>query len=90
MSSLARPQRQTTAPLVQEGKVGAVRMYDFAVPIYVLNERRAVARLGISLEREWAGIRRMGGLILGLGVRRARNGPRARHLAGAQRDPADA
>ena len=43
-------------------------MYDFAVPIYVLNERRAVARLGISLEREWAGIRRMGSLVLGLGV----------------------
>jgi signal transduction histidine kinase/CheY-like chemotaxis protein len=33
-----------------------------------LNERRAVARLGISLEREWAGIRRTGNLILGLGV----------------------
>ena len=65
---LSKTATQTTAPLVQEGKVGAVRMYDFAVPIYVLNERRAVARLGISLEREWAGIRRMGGLILGLGV----------------------
>jgi signal transduction histidine kinase/CheY-like chemotaxis protein len=65
---LSKSATQTTAPLVQEAKVGAIRMYDFAVPIYVLNERRAVARLGISLEREWAGIRRMGGLILGLGV----------------------
>ena len=58
----------TTEPLVQEAKAGAIRMYDFAVPIYVLNERRAVARLAISLEREWAGIRRTGNLILGLGV----------------------
>jgi signal transduction histidine kinase/CheY-like chemotaxis protein len=65
---LSKSATQTTAPLVQEAKVGPIRMYDFAVPIYVLNERRAVARLGISLEREWAGIRRMGGLILGLGV----------------------
>ncbi len=58
----------TTGPLVQEAEIGAVRMYDFAVPIYVLNERRAVARVGISLEREWAGIRRTRNLILGLGV----------------------
>jgi signal transduction histidine kinase/CheY-like chemotaxis protein len=65
---LSKSAAQATAPLVREGKVGATRMYDFAVPIYVLNERRAVARLGISLEREWAGIRRMASLILGLGV----------------------
>ena len=66
--ALSRKATQTTEPLVQESEVGAIRMYDFAVPIYVLNERRAVARLGISLEREWAGIRRTGSLILGLGV----------------------
>ena len=42
--------------------------YDFAVPIYVLNERRAVARIGISFEREWAAIHRTRNLVLSLGV----------------------
>jgi signal transduction histidine kinase/CheY-like chemotaxis protein len=58
----------STDPLVQEAKTGAIPMYDIAVPIYVLNQRRAVARVGLSLEREWAGIRRTRNLILGLGV----------------------
>jgi len=64
----SRRAMETTQPLVQEAQAGTVRMYDFAVPIYVLNERRAVARVGISLEREWAGIRRTRNLVLGLGV----------------------
>ncbi len=55
-------------PLVQEVWNTGLTAYDFAVPIYVLNERRAVARVGISLERELAGIRRTRNLVLGLGV----------------------
>ncbi|MGH8705228.1 MAG: ATP-binding protein [Burkholderiales bacterium] len=64
----SRRAAETTEPLVQETETDGIRMYDFTVPIYVLNERRAVARVGISLEREWAGIRRIGNMILGLGV----------------------
>ena len=66
--SLSKQAAQAKDSLVQETQVGGTRIYDFAVPIYVLNERRAVARVGISLEREWAGIRRMGSMILGIGV----------------------
>ena len=57
-----------TEPLVQEGEAAGTRMHDFAVPIYLLNERRAVARVSISMERELAGIRRTRNLVLGLGV----------------------
>ena len=66
--SLTRRASATTEPLVQDGEVAGIHMHDFAVPIYVLNERRAVARVAISLERELAGIRRTRNLVLGLGV----------------------
>ena len=65
---LSRRAVQATAPLVQETQRDGVRMYDFAVPIYVLNERRAIARVAVSLEREWAAIQRTGTVILALGV----------------------
>ena len=65
---LTRRAAGATEPLVQDGEVGGTPMHDFAVPIYVLNERRAVARVAISLERELAGIRRTRNLVLGLGV----------------------
>jgi len=55
-------------PLLHEVQGPGPRAYDVAVPIFVLNERRAVARVGISLERELAVIRRTRNLILGLGV----------------------
>jgi len=55
-------------PLVQELWRRDLYGYDVAVPVYVLNDRRAVARVGISLERELAGIRRTRNLILGLAV----------------------
>ena len=66
--ALTREAAAATTSLVQEGEVAGTRMHDFAVPIYVLNERRAVARVAISLERELAGIRRTRNLVLGLGV----------------------
>ena len=65
---LTRRALATSDPLVQDGEVAGTQMHDFAVPIYVLNERRAVARVAISLERELAGIRRTRNLVLGLGV----------------------
>ena len=65
---LSRRAMDATAPLVQQAERDGVRMYDFAVPIYVLNERRAVARVAVSLEREWAAIRRTGTVILALSV----------------------
>ncbi len=49
---------QSTGSLVQELRLPAGFAYDFSVPVYVLNDRRAVARVGISLERELGGIRR--------------------------------
>ena len=58
----------TGRPLVQEVWRSDLYAYDFAVPIYVLNERRAVARVGISLERELGGIRQTRNLVLGLGL----------------------
>lgn len=58
----------TTGPLIQELWRADLHGYDFAIPIHVLNEKRAVARVGISLEREMAGIRRTRNLILGLGL----------------------
>jgi len=55
-------------PLVQEVWQSDRHAYDFAVPIYVLNEPRAVARVVISLERELATIRQTRNLILALGA----------------------
>jgi len=66
--SLSSKAASTERPLVQEVWRSDLYAYDFAVPIYVLNDRRAVARLGISLERELTAIRRTRNLILGLGV----------------------
>jgi signal transduction histidine kinase len=56
----------TDRPLVQETRQGRVAAYDLAVPIYVMNDRRAIARIGLSLERERAAIARMRNTILGL------------------------
>lgn len=55
-------------PTVHELDTPKAYAYDFAVPIYVLNERAAVARIGISFARELAVIRRARNLSLGLGV----------------------
>ncbi len=58
-----------TAPLVREthARQGGI-LYDFAAPILVLNQRRAVARMGISITDELRLIRRTRNTILGLGV----------------------
>jgi hypothetical protein len=48
------------------------------VPIYVLAEQRAVARIGLSLEREFGQIRPTGNLILGA-VRRGAPGSAGKH-----------
>jgi signal transduction histidine kinase len=65
---LSRDAAGTDQPLVQEVWQTAVPAFHFAVPIYVLNQRRAVARVAISLTRELAAIRRTRNLILSLGV----------------------
>jgi signal transduction histidine kinase len=57
-----------TRPLVQEITHNGIPAYDVAVPIFVLNDRRMVARVGISLARELAAIRQTRDLILGMGV----------------------
>ena len=59
---------QADRPLVREVRHGTVPAYDFVVPIYVMDERRAVARVGISIEREMVAIVRTRNTILGAGV----------------------
>jgi signal transduction histidine kinase/HAMP domain-containing protein len=59
---------RATRPLVQEIIHNGIPAYDVAVPIFVLNDRRAVARVGISLARELAAIRQTRNLILGVGM----------------------
>lgn len=65
---VSRRAARTERPFVQEVSRSHLLAYDFAVPIFVLNERRAVARVGISLEKEVAAIRRTRNLIFGLGI----------------------
>jgi len=59
---------RATRPFVQEITPNGIPAYDVAVPIFVLNDRRAVARVGISLARELAAIRQTRNLILGVGA----------------------
>ena len=56
-------------PIFQETRSrGGEILFDFAAPVLVLNQRRAVARIGISIADELALIRRTKNTILGLGV----------------------
>jgi signal transduction histidine kinase len=66
---LTRRALTATTPLVQEtrSRRGEI-LYDFAAPVLVLNQRRAVARIGISIADELALIRRTKTTILGLGL----------------------
>ena len=56
------------SPLGQEIREPELRAYEFAVPIFVLTDRRGVARVGISLDTELAQIRRTRNLVVGLGA----------------------
>ena len=66
---LTRRALAATAPEFQETRTrqGEV-LYDFAAPVLVLNQRRAVARIGISIADDLALIRRTKNTILGLGL----------------------
>jgi len=44
------------------------RLYDFAAPVLLLGERRAVARIGVSFEQELHVLRQTRNLIVGLGL----------------------
>jgi signal transduction histidine kinase len=60
---------QATEPLVQETRTErGEALYDFAAPVLLLGERRAVARVGISFEQELRVLRQTRNLILGLGL----------------------
>ncbi len=66
---LTRRALNATAPIVQETRSrGGEILFDFSAPVLVLNQRRAVARIGISIADELALIRRTKASILGLGV----------------------
>jgi signal transduction histidine kinase len=66
---LSRRALAATGPLFQETRSpqGDV-LYDFSTPVTVMLERRAVARIGISIADELWLIRRTRNAILGLGV----------------------
>jgi signal transduction histidine kinase len=66
---LTRRALAATGPLFQEtrSRQGDV-LYDFATPVLVLNQRRAVARIGVSIADELALIRRTRNTILGFGI----------------------
>ena len=66
---LTRHALAATEPLFQEVRTPqGETYYDFATPVLVLNQRRAVARIGISIADELRLIRRTRNTILGLGV----------------------
>jgi signal transduction histidine kinase len=66
---LTRQSLVATEPLVQEARSASGELlYDFSAPVLVLNQRRAVARIGISMADELRLIRTTRNLILGLGV----------------------
>jgi signal transduction histidine kinase len=55
-------------PVVQEIVNSHGVAYDISVPVFVLNDRRAVARIGLSLQREYEAIRQTRNLVLGIGL----------------------
>jgi len=66
---LTRRTLEVTEPLVQETRSDTGELlYDFAAPVLLLNERRAVARIGISFESEVRLLRHTRNTILGLGI----------------------
>jgi signal transduction histidine kinase len=59
----------TRGPLLQDYVDGdGVPVYDFSVPVYVLDEKRATARIGLSIEHELREIARTRNVFLGFGV----------------------
>lgn len=64
--AISRQAAGAERPLVQELSQDEESLLDFAVPIYVLMERKAVARIGISIEPELAGIKYVANLVLAL------------------------
>lgn len=66
---LTRHALAAARPIVQETRTPrGETLFDFAAPVLVLNQRRATARLGISIAEELALVRRTRNTILGLGV----------------------
>ena len=57
-----------TEPIVQETRSGRDPVQDFSAPVLVLNERQAVARIGISFANELQLLRRTRNIILALGL----------------------
>jgi signal transduction histidine kinase len=56
-------------PLLQRYlRPDGVRVYDFSVPVFVLDERRATARIGLSIQKELADIVRTRNSIILLGL----------------------
>jgi signal transduction histidine kinase len=65
----ARASATARGPLLQDYvDAEGVRVYDFTVPVYVLEEKRASARVGLSIEHELREITRTRNSILFFGV----------------------
>lgn len=59
----------TQAPLLQRYETAdGIPVYDFAVPVYVLDQKQATARVGISIEGELQAIRRTRNYIIFVGL----------------------
>ncbi len=66
---LTRRALEATEALVQETRSDTgEHVYDFAAPVLLLDERKAVARIGISFESELRLLRQTRNAILGLGL----------------------
>ena len=66
---VARASATARGPLLQEViDAEGVHIYDFTVPVYVLDEKRASARVGLSIEHELEGIARTRNSLLGFGL----------------------
>ncbi len=66
---LTRRALAATTPLLQEVRTprGEI-LYDFATPVLILNQRRAIARIGVSIADEIRLIRETRNTVLSLGV----------------------
>jgi len=66
--AISRLAARTQEPLLQRYETpDGMHIYDFAVPVYFLNQKRASARIGISIDHELGEIARTRNYILALG-----------------------
>jgi signal transduction histidine kinase len=68
VDGLTRVAAAASEPIVQSTLVAGEHLYDFAAPVMLLDQRRGVARIGISREKELLLVRGTRNSIIGLGL----------------------